>query len=257
MVDVWEVKIPSLTGDKKRRAYAYLPFDYYYDEEKRYPVLYMFDGHNLFSDSEATYGKSWGLSDYLDRTRTPLIVVAVECNHEGNGRLSEYSPVDFTYRNGSLIKGKGKKYMDWLVGTFKPYIDENLRTLPDRANTAIAGSSMGGLMTLYALAKYNRTFSRGAALSPSLWAYGTSLDAFIESGKFAKDTVLYTDYGSKEFDRAGIAKKNFISAVSALIGKSVNVTARIVEGGTHSEQSWEKQIPIFMRVLGFLPNGGC
>ena len=143
MVDVWEVEIPTLTGSKKRKAYVYLPADYEENEEKRYPVLYMFDGHNLFSDSEATYGKSWGLSDYLNKTNTQIIVAAVECNHEGNERLSEYSPVDFTFRNGDKIKGKGKKYMDWLVTTFKPYIDENLRTLPDRGHTAIAGSSMG------------------------------------------------------------------------------------------------------------------
>ena len=250
MVDVWEVKLPSLTGEKKRRAYAYLPDDYDLTE-RRYPVLYMFDGHNLFSDSEATYGKSWGLSDYLDRTRTPLIVAAVECNHEGNERLSEYSPVDFTFKNGEFIKGKGKKYMDWLVGTFKPYIDENLRTLPDREHTAVAGSSMGGLMTLFAVAKYNKYFSKGAALSPSLWAYGTNLVEFIEKSRFASDTVLYMDYGSKEFDKAGRAKKNFGAATEALIGKGVNLTSRIIPEGTHCEASWERQIPVFMNVLNF------
>ncbi len=251
MVDVWEVAIPSLTGDKKRRAYVYLPEDYDEAEERRYPVLYMFDGHNLFSDSEATYGKSWGLSDYLNRTHTQIIVAAVECNHEGNERLSEYSPVDFTFKNGERIKGKGKKYMDWLVNVFKPYIDENLRTLPDREHTAVAGSSMGGLMTLYAIAKYNKYFSRGAALSPSLWAFGTNLVAFIDSSKFAKDTCLYMDYGSKEFDRAGIARKNFCAATSALIQKGVNLTSRIVPDGTHCEASWERQIPHFMQVIGF------
>lgn len=251
MIDQWEVKIPSLTDDKKRKAYVYLPADYDEDDDRRYPVLYMFDGHNLFSDSEATYGKSWGLSDYLNRTHTQIIVAAVECNHEGNERLSEYSPVDFTFKNGEKIKGKGKKYMDWLVTTFKPYIDENLRTLPDREHTAIAGSSMGGLMTLFALAKYNKYFSRGAALSPSLWAYGTNLIEFIEKSKFAKDTVLYMDYGSKEFDKGGKAKYNFCVATEKLIQKSVNLTARIVPDGTHCEASWERQIPIFMNILGF------
>ena len=251
MVDVWEVEIPPLTGKKKRRAYAYLPDDYDLTE-RRYPVLYMFDGHNLFSDSEATYGKSWGLKEYLDRTRTPIIVVAVECNHEGNERLSEYSPVDFTFKNGESIKGKGKKYMDWLVNTFKPYIDENLRTLPEREHTAIAGSSMGGLMTLYAVAKYNKYFSKGAALSPSLWAYETNLVEFIESSRFSKDTVLYMDYGSKEFDKAGRAKNNFRIATDALIQKGVNLTARIVLNGEHCEASWERQIPVFMNILNLI-----
>ncbi len=170
MVYDWEIEIPPLTGGRKRKAYIYLP-DGYDGVEDRYPVMYMFDGHNLFSDKEASYGKSWGLAEYLDGTRTRLIVAAAECNHEGNCRLSEYSPLDFTMR-GEKIRGRGKQYMDWLVKTFKPYIDANYRTLPDREHTAIGGSSMGGLMTVYALSAYNKYFSRGAALSPSLWACG-------------------------------------------------------------------------------------
>lgn len=248
MVEVWEVEIPALTGSKKRRAYAYLPEDYF-GSERRYPVLYMFDGHNLFSDDEATYGKSWGLSDYLDKTRTPVIVAAVECNREGNERLSEYSPIDFQSKHFGYVKGRGKKYMDWLVNSFKPFIDGNFRTLHDRAHTAIAGSSMGGLMTVYALAKYNKFFSCGAALSPSLWVYGDKMKECISGGRFGKDTVLYTDYGSKEFGRAGLSKAAFAAAAAALIDKGVLVTARVVPGGTHCEASWERQIPFFMQVL--------
>lgn len=251
MIDRWEVEIPELTGDKKRNAYLYLPADYDYNEDRRYPVMYMFDGHNLFSDSEATFGKSWGLADFLDRQNVPLIVAAVECNHEGNGRLSEYSPVSFTYKNGEKIKGKGRKYMDWLVNTFKPYIDKHLRTLPDRSNTAIGGSSMGGLMTIYALAAYNKYFSRGAALSPSLWVGGGEVPGFIKKGKFGKDTILYTDYGSKEFSNHDVQKKVFIDTCALLLSKDVRLTSRIVPGGTHSEASWEKQIPLFINVLGF------
>ena len=253
MIDQWEIKIPSLTGEKKRKAYVYLPEDYEYNEEKCYPVMYMFDGHNLFFDGEATFGKSWGLKDYLDKTRTPLIIAAVECNHEGNERLSEYSPVDFTFKNGEKIKGKGKKYMDWLVNTFKPYIDKNLRTLPDRAHTAICGSSMGGLMTIYALAKYSKYFSRGAALSPSLWVEEGEVPSFIKNGKFGKDTILYTDYGSKEFNNHDVQKTVFRDTLSCLLDKNVHLTSRIVPNGTHSEASWEKQIALFMPVLGFNP----
>lgn len=252
MVDEWEVEIPSLTGNVKRKAYVYLPTDYDYDEERSYPVMYMFDGHNLFSDKEATYGKCWGLADYLDYTNTPLIIAAVECNTRGNGRLSEYSPVDFTMHGGERIKGRGKKYMDWLVKTFKPYIDANLRTLPDREHTAIAGSSMGGLMTVYALSAYNKYFSRGAALSPSLWVSGGVPD-FINKASYRRDTVLYMDYGSKEFSNHSVQKQTFAEVCSALINKNVNLTARIVRGGTHCEASWERQIPFFMSVLGFAP----
>ena len=151
MVKKWDVTIPSLTGRKKRRAYIYLP-DYYEDlPEQRFPVMYMFDGHNVFFDSDATYGKSWGMKEFMTWTRKPLIIVAIECNHQGNRRLQEYSPVDFDNRLG-VIQGQGKRYMDWLVKVLKPRIDREYRTLPDRKNTLICGSSMGGLMSLYAVA---------------------------------------------------------------------------------------------------------
>jgi predicted alpha/beta superfamily hydrolase len=250
MVDQWEVEIPTLTGDKKRRAYVYLPVDYDYNDDRRYPVMYMFDGHNVFFDSDATYGRSWRLGDYLDWTHTPLIVAAVECNTEGNCRLSEYSPIDF-YFHDEKIKGRGKKYMDWLVGTFKPYIDEHIRTLPDRENTAIAGSSMGGLMTVYALANYNRVFSKGAALSPSLWVGQEGVPQFVEKGKFGHDTILYMDYGSREFPNHGKQRQIYCDTCTTLINKKVNLTSRIVYGGVHSEESWESCIPHFMRALGF------
>ena len=242
------VTIPAITGERERTSYVYLPVGY--DENKRYPVLYMFDGHNLFTDEEATFGKCWGLEEYMDRTQTPLIIAAVECNHEGDMRLSEYSPVTFNF-HGRKVIGRGKKYMDWLVGTFKPMIDENFATLSDRANTFIAGSSMGGLMTLYALAKYSTYFSKGAALSPSLWVQDGEVPDFITKTNFKPDTVLFTDYGTKEFKNHSPQIALFGEVFKTLVQKGVAVTARVVQGGTHSEAAWEKEIPYFMPVLGF------
>ncbi|MDE6373598.1 MAG: alpha/beta hydrolase [Clostridia bacterium] len=242
-----QIKIPPLTGDRERRAFVYLPVGYE-ASDRRYPVLYMFDGHNLFTDAEATYGKCWGLEEYLDRTRTQIIVAAVECNHEGDNRLSEYSPVSFDF-HGRRIKGRGKKYMDWLVGDFKAVIDGNFRTLSDRKNTFVAGSSMGGLMTFYALAKYGKYFSRGAALSPSLWVSEGEIPPFITGAAFKNDCVLFTDYGSKEFKNHSPQRALFGETFKILCAKGVAVTARIVEGGTHCEASWEKEIPYFMQVL--------
>ena len=86
MVDHWKITIPQLSGDAQRRVYIYLPDDWQ-TSGKRYPVLYMFDGHNVFFDSHATYGKSWGMGEYLDAQRKDLMVVAVECNHAGHKRL--------------------------------------------------------------------------------------------------------------------------------------------------------------------------
>ncbi len=252
MIKEWEVVIPYLGGDKKRKVYVYLPIEYNSDSEVRYPVMYMFDGHNLFFDDKASFGKSWGLKDYLDSTRTPLIIASVECNREGNGRLSEYSPIDFIFKNGEKIKGRGGEYLNWLVKEFKPYIDKTFNTLSDREHTAIGGSSMGGLMTLYALAKYNAYFSRGAALSPSLWVYGDIPD-FVEKSRFGKNTILYTDYGSKEFKNHSAQRKIFSKTCARLTEKGVLITSRVVPDGVHSEASWEKSIPFFMNVLGFKP----
>ena len=253
MIHKWDITIPELTGSRERKAYVYLPVGYG-KNDCRYPVMYMFDGHNLFSDAEATYGKCWGLADYLDYTETPLIVAAVECNTEGNGRLSEYSPINFTTPFGDKIKAKGKKYMDWLVGQFKPYIDEHFATLPDREHTAIGGSSLGGLMTLYAMSKYGKYFSKGAALSPSIWVDSVSALPIFKSATFRKDTIIYMDYGSLEFDEVTPQKQLFADTCAVLIEKDVHLTSRIVPNGTHCEASWQKQIPYFMNVLGFEPN---
>ena len=93
MLKKWNVTLPELTGDQERRAYIYLPDYYEIDESRRYPVMYMFDGHNVFVDEDATYGKSWGMNKFMNWTKKPLIIVAVECNHEGNYRLREYAPL--------------------------------------------------------------------------------------------------------------------------------------------------------------------
>lgn len=247
MVESFTVKIPSLTKDRERKAYVYLPVGY--GEGESYPVLYMFDGQNLFDDGEATYGKSWGLADFLDYTETPLIVVGVECDTVGDRRLSEYCPFGFEYR-GKRMAGRGKKYMDWLVGEFKPYIDQNYATLPDREHTGVGGSSMGGLMTLYALAAYGKYFSRGAALSPSLWiGGGKELPDFLKKAAFRRDTVLYMDYGEREFSNHFGNFSLFGEACSLLISKKVLLTCRVVPDGTHCEQSWERQIPFFINTL--------
>ena len=111
MVKKWNVTIPKLSGDKTRRAYIYLPASYEKEIDRRYPVMYMFDGHNVFFDSDATYGKSWGMNKYMEQSKKQLIIVAVECNHEGSSRLQEYSPITFENATLGRIKGRGNVYM--------------------------------------------------------------------------------------------------------------------------------------------------
>lgn len=250
MIDSWNITIPELTGDEPRRAYIYLPDSWEMDPDLRYPVLYMFDGHNVFFDEDATYGKSWGMGAYLEATQTQIIVAAVECNHHpDNGRLSEYSPWSFYTGGFGRIVGRGRTTMEWLVHAFKPVIDREFPTLPGREDTFIAGSSMGGLMSLYAVMEYNQYFSRGAALSPSLWVAPGKVDTLIRTARVSPGTVLYMDYGSRELSNHAETFKLLGRTASALVNKHILLDFRMVPGGDHSEASWERQIPFFMNTL--------
>ena len=250
MVKKWNIKIPKLSGDKERRAYIYLPASYETNPDKRYPVMYMFDGHNVFFDSDATYGKSWGMNKFMEESKKELIVVGVECNHEGNRRLVEYSPMNYENSTMGKIRGKGNVYMNWLVNELKPYIDSNYRTLTDRKNTIIAGSSMGGLMALYAATVYNHVFQRAACLSPSLWVAPGKVLEIVARAHIRRDTCIYMDYGSLEMFNHAANAEALISTSHLLLTKRVNLALRIVPDGNHSEASWEKQIPSFMDCLG-------
>lgn len=251
MIEFWDITIPKLSGDTPRRAYCYVPDSWQGDRSLRFPVLYMFDGHNVFFDEHATYGKSWGMLDYLEKTHLPLIVAAVECNHDSdNGRLHEYSPFVCQVEDlGCKLKGKGKDTMEWWVSEYKPFIDHHFPTLPDRAHTFIAGSSMGGLMSLYAVTKYNKVFSRAAALSPSIWFAEDKLEKLLRTTHIQRDTVIYMDYGANELDYRPNMRKQFTAVTSILLERGINLTSRIVPNGNHTEASWEKQIPIFMEQL--------
>ena len=183
------------------------------------------------------------------KTKKQLIVVAVECNHEGNRRLIEYSPVDFENATLGKIRGKGRIYMNWLVKTLKPAIDARLRTLPDRSHTYICGSSMGGLMSIYAAVNYNKFFQRAACLSPSVWVSPEKMANLIAKSRMRPDTYIYMDYGSRELYNHDTNTEALVGVMDQLLHKQVYLTFRIVPGGTHSEASWEKQIPVFMDCL--------
>lgn len=250
MVYTWDITIPELTEDEPRKAYVYLPESYHEDSDQRYPVLYMFDGHNVFFDSHATYGKSWGMKEYMDTTSTPLIIAAVECNHSpDNGRLKEYSPYSFKDPRFGSVTGKGRITMDWMTHTFKKEIDSRFPTIPDREHTFIAGSSMGGLMSLYAVFAYNRVFSRAACLSPSLWVDIQKISRLIERTRIRPDTMVYMDYGSEELKSHKGMLNQFQKVTSSLLNNHVMLDCRIIPGGEHCEASWEKQIPFFMNTL--------
>lgn len=248
MIQTFDLTIPELSGVELRRAYVWLPDAYDGDPDARFPVLYMFDGQNVFFDEDASFGTSWRMYDYLNAGQPDVIVAAVSCSQ--TGRMAEYSP--FSHENGDAghVNARGRSTMEWLLGEFKPSIDAQYRTLPDRDNTLIAGSSMGGLMSLYAALDYNGAFSRAACLSPSLWVHPRKSLRMIERARIAPDTCIYFDYGTQEMGNHPKNTEVLCAACSALLHKGVDLTFRLVPGGTHSEESWAQRVPVMMKCLG-------
>jgi len=238
-------------GNEDRIIHLYLPNDYF-ESDERYPVVYMFDGQNLFNDSDATYGKSWGIADFLDHWHKKVIVVGMECSHHGNERLEEYCPYGFTRQGIGNILGRGVQTMDWFVNTLKPYVDANYRTWSHREATAIAGSSMGGMMALFAVLRYNDVFSKSAAVSPSFFA---TLPLFLKElsiNKIHPDTRLFMSWGTEE-DKRGWKTKRIMKMESAVQKHGVSTWLYHQQGGHHCESDWELQVPTWMDFLWIDP----
>lgn len=252
MLKKWSVRYPAVNGWERRDVYLYLPTMYFEEPERRFPVLYMFDGQNLFLDEEASFGKSWGMEAYLDAHDVPLIVAGLASNSgENNERLLEYSPYRFDDPEFGPMEGCGKATLDWYTRRFKPFIDRNFRTIPEREYTFLGGSSMGGLMSLYGLLRYNRTYSRAAALSPSLWVAPDALRALTGSSRLNGGEVMYMDYGSREEGTEANMLPLFTDIASRLLKREIALTLRLVPNGEHSEASWERQLPFLIETLLF------
>ena len=164
-----EFSIPQL--GRTRRIWACLPPDYW-SGNRRYPVVYMQDGQNLFDHPDAQFG-SWGVDQALNRLflhRHPEaagaphpILIGIE--NGGAYRIDEYSPWPHPEHGG----GQGKAYLDFVCDTLKPFVDTHLRTLDSREHTGIMGSSMGGLLALYGVLERPDVFGMAGVFSPSLW----------------------------------------------------------------------------------------
>jgi metallo-beta-lactamase class B len=233
-------RLPQL-GGRTRRIWLYLPPDYA-TSQRRYPVLYLHDGQNVFDEATA-YAGEWAVDETLnqlsnnDKGATSCVVVAID--NGGERRLDEYSP----WVNSRLKKGgEGRQYVEFLVETLKPYIDQHYRTRTDAAHTAIMGSSMGGLISFYAGMKYPRVFGRVGVFSPAFW--------------FAKDSVLRmvrhqrpAPVASKFYFLAGPAEGPtmvpYMAEVrDALLKRGVNesrITFKTPADGQHAEWFWRRE----------------
>lgn len=242
---------------KIRKLHIYLP-DSYDNTDEHYPVMYFFDGHNLFFDGDATYGTCWGLKDFMDRWDKPLILVGIECGHEGEERLNEYCPYHVERGFLSHVQGIGDATVRWMVEELKPMIDHDYRTYRFRECTAIGGSSMGGLMALFAVIRYNQWFSKAACLSSAVSCCSSQLYEDIRRCSISPDTRIYMSWGTREVrglsnhtqeDRTSYMSRRNRSIAAHLSFKGASVQVYCQVGGEHCEADWAKQVPGFMEYL--------
>lgn len=240
-----------------RPLHIYLPEGYETSEET-YPVMYFFDGHNLFLNEDATYGKSWGMKEFLEQWHKPMIIVGIECTHVGQERLSEYLPYPAERKPFSDFKPMGEATLDWIVNEIKPYIDTHYRTMPFRECTGIGGSSMGGLMSLYGAVHYNRWFSKAACISSSIGICMQSIRREMEAVKLNPDTRIFLSWGTKEAhglkdtdheDTSSMTYQWHQEVKAFIEADQANVRLYCQVGGHHCEADWEKEVPYFMHYL--------
>jgi len=237
-----DFEIPQL--NRKRRVWMYLPPNYEMSNES-YPAMYMHDGQNIF-DATTSFSGEWQVDEILNNLYTlidfKLIVIGIDNGQEK--RLNEYSP----WMNEKYGGGEGEAYVDFLVNTLKPYIDDNYRTLPDKEHTAIMGSSMGGLISYYAALKHPDVFGKAGVFSPSLWFSEESIEYAKTKGNL-KETKMYFLGGEREGDNVSFEEisqtvKDMNTAVELLKEEgfpSENIISKIVPDGEHNEQFWRTE----------------
>jgi len=240
--------IPQL--GRARRVWIYLPPGYA-TSGRRYPVLYMHDGQNVFDAATSAFGE-WGVDETLDSLHAQggpdAIVVAVD--HGGQGRMDEYSP----WRNARYGGGEGDAYVDFLARTLKPYIDRHYRTLTDARSTGVAGSSMGGLISLYAGLRYPEVFGRVGVFSPSLW-FAPAIYAYARRARPRAGQRFYFVIGAREGDTPEVYvadQRRMIDTLAAAgFRVGVQVDSLVRADGTHAEWFWRREFPLaFRRLFG-------
>ncbi|MCF2950020.1 alpha/beta hydrolase [Paraglaciecola aquimarina] len=227
----YQFVIPDL--DRQRTVRMYLPPSYA-TSTKSYPVIYMHDGQNLFDDLTA-YAGEWEVDESLNQLAKSdgLEFIVVGVDNDGEVRMNEFSP----WPNERFGEAQGEQYMDFIVEVVKPYIDTNFRTKPDRLHTAIMGSSMGGVISHYAVHEYPQVFSKAAMFSPSYW-YSQDVFAFSKFKKAKLDARLYVMFGDKEGDGM-IADTDTMQRQLKQQGHPRNNTLfKRVAGGEHNEFLW-------------------
>jgi len=224
-----------------RNVDIYLPASY--SVRRRYPVVYMQDGQNL-SDPAIAFAGTWDLDGALARLAGREIEPIVVGVHNTHDRLFEYSPFAHWKHGG----GRADRYLAFLADTLKPRIDRLFRTRPSRAYTAIAGSSMGGLVSFYGWLRRTDIFGHAAAMSPSFWFGRDRLLEYVHARTLPRGR-LYLDVGTAEGDEA----LRDVQHMRALLHeKGISRTAFAFEqaaGGRHDEAAWARRVDDALEFL--------
>ncbi len=239
-------------GSVGRRVRVWTPHGYTEDTARRYPVLYLQDGQNVFDDASAFGGHGWhadGTAQRLIDSKKiePLILVGID--NAGTHRTADYTPVPWMGRGGHA-----EQYAELLLTEVLPFVNARYRTKTGPASTAIGGASLGGLFALCAGIRQNDVFGHIAAMSPSVfWANGHVLGALARRPKLP--VRIWLDAGSRE---AANLRASIAELVDLLLTKGwqkhrtasrADLRHLEAKGGRHDEASWGRR---FDRVLKFL-----
>lgn len=250
-----------LRAGQRRAVRVYLPPDYE-ASGRRYPVLYMFDGHNLFDRRTSSYDKEWRIDEHMEALfgRDPhatAVVVGIDPDPQTLARYAEYSVIDWTYRGspadrvGSPIVADGETTARFIAGTVKPWVEQNYRVAADRDNVGIGGSSMGGYMALYLAVRFPELFAKVLAFSPAVLdrpMEGARLRSLIAASVGGERQRIYLDMGSAEELEYVEHPDQMVAVIDPLVdaltasGRS-DITSHIAEGAPHDETAWGARFP--------------
>lgn len=229
-VTEFTIEAPQL--GRTKTIWAYLPYNYE-NSGKRYPVIYMHDGQNVFNHAESRK-RDWFAEDKLNDLHSEAIIIGIE--HGGDThRIDEMTP----YSNETHGGGHADDYLDFIINTLKPYVDANYRTLADRDNTTIFGSSVGGLISFYALLKFPGVFGNAGAFSPSFW-FSHEIFVLMESVRQI-DGRIYFMAGDYESSSMVPDVDHMERLVLERVKDPKQVHKKIVHGGHHNPKLWRKE----------------
>jgi predicted alpha/beta superfamily hydrolase len=238
--------------EQARDIIVYLPPEYNSAHETRYPVLYLHDGQNLFDAATAFAGNEWGLDELAEdlisnREIEPLIIVGIY--NAGVKRMAEYTPTRDKRGRG----GRAKQYAKLIVEDLKPFIDGEYRTLSDRDHTALGGSSLGGLVTIYLGLHYPDVFAKLIAMSPSVWWANRAILREVRSLKKKPRQKIWLDIGTSEGSNPEYCVQDARMLRDALIAKGwkLDEDFRFVEdeGAGHNEKAWGSRMREALKFL--------